>query len=550
MSKARRQIVEGGRLRALGPGFLLSSLMHLCALLVALPFIGDCGQGDALDPVAAVEQPGDLQPDEEPLGVLVEDTPEARSSPEISDLQAPEEPPTAVDDPEPTLTLKTPEETPPEPEPRRMLKEENNLIVDQPLVKEESEPPPDTRVLGPQDRRVLEETQPKQRALEPTPQAPEDPEEKLIEQAEEDPDEAPEETQAGAQDPKGNPTQAEKPAEPASKIKTEAKAESAQDPSEARERQKAGDPGQPAEASLDEEGVNLDETARDAAAAAGAPDDQRQDQQPDDGQEPGQAGDSARFDVAAALRVDPGAYRQMFGDRDAEDLQRISAAERRFLGNWEKRVKATRAALENFVPHVRYGNQIAINTRHSEYAVYIAAVHRKIHRLWGIAYLRHLDLHYPMGHPLSDPNLIATVEYVIDARTGELKECTIVESSGQTEFDAEAIRVGFITSPYGPAPKAITSPDGNVYLHWRYHRDTRQCGTFGVSVYVLDDDGRVDRFRVEEELDDLDHRHPKGARHGGDRPKAIDPAIISTPVRRPSPKPPNNAKALPRSPGP
>src|SRR5262249_41728364 len=34
-------------------------------------------------------------------------------------------------------------------------------------------------------------------------------------------------------------------------------------------------------------------------------------------------------------------------------------------------------------------------------------------------------------------------------------------------------------------PQAIKSGNGKIYLHWRFHRDDRACGTFGVDPYIL-----------------------------------------------------------------
>ena len=45
------------------------------------------------------------------------------------------------------------------------------------------------------------------------------------------------------------------------------------------------------------------------------------------------------------------------------------------------------AALENFIPEVKPGNQTALNTRAAPFAAYIARMHRSIHKLWGFGEL-------------------------------------------------------------------------------------------------------------------------------------------------------------------
>jgi hypothetical protein len=41
-------------------------------------------------------------------------------------------------------------------------------------------------------------------------------------------------------------------------------------------------------------------------------------------------------------------------------------------------------------------------------------------------------------------------------------------------------------SPFGPAPSAIISPDGNVYLHWEFHRDeVYACSTMNARPFLL-----------------------------------------------------------------
>jgi hypothetical protein len=386
------------------------------------------------------------------------------------------------------------------------------LMIDQPKVDDPQKPPPDTKVLGPQDRRVLVEEQPQQRALKAQPDAPEskEPPPPVATDAQ-----APEAQATAAApreaSPKGNPDRPkDAPADP--KPADPKPADPKPPDSDPQAQQRKGDPGDAGAkpSPKAEQSAQADPLEEAQAEQRPTSPEDAADPQADPGQasKTGEAGDGAKVDLMAAVQMKGGAsYQEMFGARDSADLRRMTGKQRRLLGHWEQRVKAMKAALENFVPNVRYGNQIAINTRESVYAPYIAEVHRNIHLLWANGYLRHLDLNVPMGHPLSNQRLVTLMELVIDAKTGTVKEAVIVESSGVPDYDAEAVRVALDARADREAPSAIVSPDGNVYLHWHFWRDHRQCGTFGVSVYVLDKTGKVDTYQVQEELDTLEKKH-------------------------------------------
>ncbi len=475
------------RHRSLFSAVFGSVLVHL-VFLAALPWLLEACEDDAW---AAQEIPTDAaaRPDETIVEVV-----EEPASPEMAPAQdTPAEVPEAVPKAAQRTVPKPPEPKPvPEkrPDPKKKLHDAGALMIDQPLVEEEREPPPDTKVLGPQDRKVDVEMQTRKRALAASD---EKKRRRLAADAAEDkkpPKDTTTQDEAKA-DKKGNPDTKE-PAEP-SVAQSKAR-QVADEVSKARKAQRKGKAGSPVEAA--------------AANAPMAPDGMEAPGLPGSAvATPGEAGGGARVDVKAALAIDPGMYQEMFGARDAQDRKRLAGKTPRLLGRWQKRAAATRAALENFVPKVRYGNHVAINSRKSVYAAWVASVHRGIHRLWGMSYLRHLDLNFGMGHELSDPTLKATIEFVIDGVTGEIDSTTIVSTSGVLDYDAEAIRVVQAIAPTKPPPRAVHSPDGKVYVHWNFWRDTRQCGTFGVSIYKLNDDGRLDQYEVTHPVDDLGHAH-------------------------------------------
>lgn len=168
--------------------------------------------------------------------------------------------------------------------------------------------------------------------------------------------------------------------------------------------------------------------------------------------------------------------------RKARELARLQPSKRRG-SKYTRRWKRVRAALENFVPEVRPGNQTALGTRAHPFALYIARMHRRIHKLWGFGFLVDLESK-PDSHPFNNMNLWTMVEVVV-APSGKVAKVTIVKPSGQLAFDVAALNTVFTAGPFRRPPKAIRSKDGRVYMHWRFHRNHRQCGTFGVDPYIL-----------------------------------------------------------------
>jgi hypothetical protein len=62
----------------------------------------------------------------------------------------------------------------------------------------------------------------------------------------------------------------------------------------------------------------------------------------------------------------------------------------------------------------------------------------------------------------------------------------VVRTSGITAFDIAALDSVQRSSPFGKPPKAIVSPDGNVYFHWEFHRDpVFACSTINARPFML-----------------------------------------------------------------
>jgi TonB family protein len=152
-------------------------------------------------------------------------------------------------------------------------------------------------------------------------------------------------------------------------------------------------------------------------------------------------------------------------------------------GKWEKRWGAIKSSLENFIPEVKPGNQTELGTRAAPFAAYIARMHRGIHKLWGFGVLEDWDKK-SASNPLNDMELWTMIEIVLNG-DGTIDKLTIVRPSGFLPFDVAAMDVVMSAGPYPDPPQAIKSANGKIYLHWRFHRDDRACGTFGVDPYVL-----------------------------------------------------------------
>lgn len=176
-------------------------------------------------------------------------------------------------------------------------------------------------------------------------------------------------------------------------------------------------------------------------------------------------------------------------DRELAEKEREKGAGHGMFERIEKSKGSLKASLENYITEVQPGNHTAVNATADAAATYISKIHRKIHPKWGGEYLPHLDGAYGPGHPLSNTQLNTVLEFVVDGDSGKLKSVNMVQSSGRVEFDSEAISISKMVAPHPPAPPSVVSPDGDVYLHWNFWRDQRQCGTFGVSIYKVDKQG-------------------------------------------------------------
>ncbi len=154
-------------------------------------------------------------------------------------------------------------------------------------------------------------------------------------------------------------------------------------------------------------------------------------------------------------------------------------------GSWvASGLQRWKSAIENYVPTVRQGNQTALNTAAVPFASYLNAMHNRIHPIFADGFLDSLG-RLPREHPLNDIKLMTTLEIVLSPQ-GHVVRMGVAKGSGITSFDVAALDSVQRASPFGPAPSTIVSPDGNVYLHWEFHRDeVFACSTMNARPFLL-----------------------------------------------------------------
>jgi hypothetical protein len=129
-----------------------------------------------------------------------------------------------------------------------------------------------------------------------------------------------------------------------------------------------------------------------------------------------------------------------------------------------------RAAIQNYDPSVKPGNQTSLNAARVPFASYINKMHNAIHPIFADGFLGSLGK-LDASDKLNDPKLSTHIEVVLNGESGAVVAAGIVRGSGVTAFDVAAIRSIYAAGPYGKAPDIIVSPDGNVYVHWEFYRD-------------------------------------------------------------------------------
>lgn len=173
---------------------------------------------------------------------------------------------------------------------------------------------------------------------------------------------------------------------------------------------------------------------------------------------------------------------QLSAERRADGERRRS----KHRGSWHlKDPNRWRSAIENYVASVQPGNQTSLNTAKSSFANYLNRIHNRLHDVFAFEYLPSLDA-LPSSHALNRMDLATHIEIVLSREDGRIVRMGVTRASGSTMFDVGALESVQRAAPYGAPPNEIVSPDGNVYLHWEFHRNPLlACSTYFARPYIL-----------------------------------------------------------------
>jgi hypothetical protein len=197
-------------------------------------------------------------------------------------------------------------------------------------------------------------------------------------------------------------------------------------------------------------------------------------------------GSAGRTGTGVALNLDPTMAAEAIGSDELSRLRRSDGERRRsqHRGSWKTpSFERYRSAIENYVPSVKPGNQTALNTAAAPFASYLNQVHSRIHPIFADQFLMSLE-QLPASHPLNDLTLVTTMEIVLEREEGRLVRRGVVNTSGSSSFDVQAIIAVDRAAPFGTPPTEIVSPDGNIYLHWEFRRDQMACSTLFAHPFI------------------------------------------------------------------
>lgn len=181
--------------------------------------------------------------------------------------------------------------------------------------------------------------------------------------------------------------------------------------------------------------------------------------------------------------LDPTGKKALAELKRADGERRLSQHRKSWEGLGLKR---WRNAIENYVAHVKVGNQTALNTAKSPFGGYLWKMHNRIHPVFAMGFLPTLD-RLGDGHPMNQMARFARLEIVLNRKSGSVVKMGVVKTSGITAFDVGALESVHSAAPFGQPPAEIISHDGNVYLHWEFYRlPQRACSNHFAYPFILD----------------------------------------------------------------
>jgi TonB family protein len=437
----------------------------------------------------AIEEPEPPEP--EPLRAAPEQAKAKEKADEKPDMPAPQ--PERAEAPKPQLQLQPPQPPPPPVAPPPPKPIDTQHAVTQKSQDPNVPPPDNAQFIAEENNRVLEETEAQVRNLvedsqEQQPNRPESP-------SQEDALGDSQETEAAQlEDAPGEdePQTAERTDVQAPNTAGEEHAHSAEEHAhEPVQHAQAEQQARVAELPAQTQEIRINDGSGTFVIKRSLPREALGDQQraAADGQRAREGAPGAATRGAPNLKLSFSQYEDTFGSDAVESQRERYAEQRRSKSGGQSRQevwKKFRGAIENHLSHVRPGNQTALNTAASPFAAYLAAVHRQIHQNFADQFLSGLPL---AGSPLSDPNLLTTLEIVING-DGTLDNVGVARSSGFLPFDYGAFSSVQKAAPFPPPPTKILSSDGRVYVHWGFHRNHRACATFNAQPFMLNNPER------------------------------------------------------------
>ncbi|KYF61038.1 hypothetical protein BE11_23415 [Sorangium cellulosum] len=145
--------------------------------------------------------------------------------------------------------------------------------------------------------------------------------------------------------------------------------------------------------------------------------------------------------------------------------------------------QAARALAGAYVPEVRVGNLVALDKTRVPFALYINAVHERLHPI----YEEELTAARKATPELrGGPDVAVQLEIVVNQADGRLARLGVVASSGSVVFDVVALEAVLRAAPFDAPPSLLASPGGKVYLHWVFHTDPHEaCSTRNARPFLL-----------------------------------------------------------------
>jgi TonB-like protein len=235
------------------------------------------------------------------------------------------------------------------------------------------------------------------------------------------------------------------------------------------------------------------------------------------------------------LNLTPGtAFAAIGQDTLAREIRADGERRRsRHRGSWRAiGIERWRSAIENYVASVKLGNQTALNAARVPFAGYLSRIHGLLHPIFAGDYLGFLD-GLPSSDPLNNQNLSTHIEIVLSQKDGSIVRMGVTRTSGVTAFDVGALESVQRASPFGSPPPIIVSPDGNVYLHWEFHRNPiPACSTFFARTYIIKAPQRTAPPAVPPSNPFTPEEEAPPAKQGTNEPPLEKPAALAARERR------------------